>query len=80
MPDEVIQHVLTDSELAIYKRFLAERDWKTFKLLTDAEYAISVHAVGGMQCPACGIGIAKIDGCSRMICRCGFHFNYIGRL
>lgn len=79
MPDELIQEVLTESEFVIYKRLVRERNWKDFKLLSDVEYAKSVRAVGGMQCPRCGIGVTKSSGCAHMLCRCGFSFNYIGR-
>ncbi|OWZ18761.1 Zinc ion binding protein [Phytophthora megakarya] len=31
-----------------------------------------------MQCPNCGIGVTRIDGCNTMTCICGSHFSYLG--
>lgn len=75
-PIDYVRDVLKTAEAQAYERFLKEKDWTTLDLESDREYAVVVQAVGGRQCPGCGVGVYRIDGCSRMKCNNGHEFCY----
>lgn len=75
-PVEYVREALSAADARLYARFLKEKDWTTLDLESDREYAIVVRAAGARQCPGCGIGVHRIDGCSRMKCNNGHEFCY----
>ncbi|KAJ0411250.1 hypothetical protein ATCC90586_004166 [Pythium insidiosum] len=68
LPLEYVEKVLSKPKIATYRRFLAEKDWRTSNLKSDKEYAALVKKVRGKQCPACGIGVQRVSGCATMTC------------
>ncbi|KAI9993338.1 hypothetical protein PInf_015416 [Phytophthora infestans] len=63
-------------DYAKYQKLVREKDWKVSDLQSDAEYSATVRAMGGKQCPGCGIGVQRDFGCVHMACPNGHQFCY----
>lgn len=75
-PMEYVQQVISKKDYQMYQQFLSERDWRHSDLKTDAEYVQVVKKMGGKQCPQCGIGVIRFDGCIHMTCSSGHDFCF----
>lgn len=75
-PVEYVRDVLSATDLMLYNQFLAEKDWRMLDLESDREYANTVQAAGGKQCPGCGIGVQLVSGCHHMRCCNGHEFCF----
>lgn len=73
-PAEYVAEALSVDEAQVYERYLKEKAWQSLDLESAKEYACTVDSVGGVQCPGCGIGVTRIDGCGHMKCLCGCEF------
>lgn len=76
-PMEYVDESLPDAEeFDKYCRMLREKDWKKSDLVSDSDYARSVRKVGGKQCPGCGVGVERDNGCIHMTCPNGHQFCF----